>query len=104
MSFFNFFKKPSKGVSLRFLRQLELSGNVRLRIVVASDWSLARVDGSIPDSEDCKRYHQQGDTLYIGTGTNGGYSGASGGNNIAFVSNSVIGSIGQTADSTGHDW
>lgn len=119
MSFFNFRKKPSKtdgapemsaeasaatptGVSLGYLRQLELSGHGHLRIVVARDWSLTRADGSIPDAEDRKHYRQQGDTLYIGTdiGTNGGYGSVTGSNNIASISSSVIGSIVQTAGST----
>lgn len=67
MSFFNFSKKPSQGISLQHLRQLILSGSGRLRIVAAPDWSLTRADGSIPDAEDRKCYRQQGDTLYIGT-------------------------------------
>ena len=119
MSFFNFRKKPSKtdgapemsaeasaatpvGVSLGYLRQLELSGHGHLRIVAAPDWSLTRADGSIPDAEDHKCYRQQGDTLYIGTdtGTNGGYGSVTGSNNIASISSSVIGSIVQTAGST----
>lgn len=102
MSFFKFSKKPSQGISLHFLRQLVLAGSGRLRIVAASDWSLTRADGSIPDAEDRKCYRQQGDTLYIGTSIdiNGSYGSVTGGNNIASINNSVIGSIVQTAGST----
>ena len=80
MSFFNFRKKPSKtdgapemsaeasaatpvGVSLGYLRQLELSGHGHLRIVVARDWALARAHGGTPNREDRKQYRQQGDNL-----------------------------------------
>lgn len=119
MSFFNFRKKPSKtdgapemsakasaatpaGVSLGYLRQLELSGHGHLRIVVARDWALARAHGGTPNREDRKHYRQQGDTLYIGTGigTNGGYNSVGGSNSITSISNSVIGSIVQTTGST----
>ena len=119
MSFFNFRKKPSKtdgapemsaeafaatptGVSLGYLRQLELSGHGHLRIVVARDWALARAHGGTPNREDRKHYRQQGDTLYIGTGigTNGGYNSVGGSNNITSISNSVVGNIVQTAGGT----
>lgn len=119
MSFFNFRKKPSKtdgapemsakasaatpaGVSLGYLRQLELSGHGHLRIVVALDWALARAHGGTPNREDRKHYRQQGDTLYIGTGigTNGGYNSVGGSNNITSISNSVVGNIVQTAGGT----
>ena len=102
MSIFKFPKKTVQGIPLHHLRQLILSGSGRLRIVAASDWSLTRADGSIPDAEDRKCYRQQGDTLYIGTdigiGTNGGS--VIGGNNITSINNSVIGNIVQTSSST----
>ena len=104
MSFFNFSKKPSQGISLHRLRQLVLNGSGRLRIVAASDWFLTRADGSTPDNG--KHYRQQGDTLYICDEptitrlTGGGHSIINDNNSIASISNSVIGSIVQTTGST----